>query len=219
LRASAAVFVFLVTTTANAAVPAALPLAVLEAMQGLDAPAPDALDEFHGELSAKRLGLNRTVAAEIARLERLGRRRAKVPVGELTALLRLAGRRSDAALVFTEAGRRAARRAAKRVSARTRLMLRALPGALRHRLGFAVARRVAAEVFEVRLARDHGVPNARFVDRATPLVDGAAVCALLGSGIAELLRLFTDFDGAMLHVTCRTRGDAACAWRATSAQD
>ncbi len=33
----------------------------------------------------------------------------------------------------------------------------------------------------------------------------------------ELLRLLADFEGAMLHVSCRARGDARCEWRATPA--
>jgi len=156
-----------------------LPLALLEAVRGLDRPAPDALDEYHDELSAKRLGLSRTVSLEIERLERLGAR-GRVTAGELAALLRLVARRHDAALVFSEAGRRAAR--------------------------------LAARVLGLDLRRDGSAAHADPLSGRVPPESGSA-CTFYGSAVAELLRLLTDFDGAMVHVECRSRGDAACHWR------
>ena len=49
--------------------------------------------------------------------------------------------------------------------------------------------------------------------RATP--DGAA-CALYGAAFTELLRLFANFEGSMVHVSCRGAGGAACEWRAAA---
>jgi hypothetical protein len=195
-----------------APVPAVLPLVLLEALRGLDRPAPDALDEFHGELSAKRLGLNQTVATEIDRLERLGSR-GRVPSGELTALLRLVARRQDAALVFSDAGRRAARRAVDGVSWRARAFLGLLPRSLRARLGFRVAGRLAGRMLGLALVRDASVAVAQPTGTGAAGPDSGSACTFYGAAVAELLRLLTDFDGAMVHVACRARGDADCQWR------
>jgi hypothetical protein len=203
--------VTLATPLPTAPVPALLPLALLEAVRGLDRPAPDALDEYHDELSAKRLGLNRTISLEIERLARLGGR-GRVTTGELGALLRLVARRHDAALVFSDGGRRAARLAVARLSWGSRAWLAVLPRPLRTRLGFSVAARVAARVLGLGLTRDGPAVSAEPLSGAAPPESGSA-CTFYGAAVAELLRLLTSFDGAMVHVACRTRGDAACHWR------
>jgi hypothetical protein len=43
-------------------------------------------------------------------------------------------------------------------------------------------------------------------------------CYFYGSALAELLRVLSGFEGAMLHERCRARGDTACAWRATTVE-
>jgi hypothetical protein len=200
------------TTAPSAApVPAVLPLAILEAVRGLDRPAPDALDEYHPELSTKRLGLNRTVALEIERLERMGLR-GRVSAGELAALLRLVGRRQDASLVFSDAGRRAARHALRRLSLSGRVTRRLLPRRLRWRLGFGAAARLSTQVLGIRLIREAGVVTGEPVAGAAPPERGSA-CTFYGAAIAELLRVLTDFDGAMVHDACAARADATCRWR------
>lgn len=198
----------------------AAPLAVLEAVRGLDAPEQDELDEFHEELTVKRLGLSRTVADQIERFRRLARRGARADIEEFVALLRLVSRRHDARLVFTEAGRRVAQFSVRQLAWPLRLAARVLPWGLGRWVGMALARGRARAFLGVTLRSDDGVPVATLDDapalRATP--DGAA-CAMYGSAIAELLRLLTDFDGAMLHVTCRARGGSTCEWRAESSKE
>lgn len=201
-------------------VSAVLPLAVLEAMRGLDAPVPDELDEFHQDLSAKRFGMSRTVEAQIERFEELARAGRRVPADELVALFRLAGRRADAGLVFTDAGRRAGRRAARGVASTVAGTRRALPGGLGRVVGFRAARQRAERVIGGTLERAEDVPQAT-VEQAPSVVatpDGAA-CAFYGAAFAQLLRELTDFEGAMLHVRCRARGDAACVWRASEEEE
>ncbi len=202
------------------AVHAAAPLAVLEAVQGLDTPEQDELDEFHEELTVKRLGLSRTVAQQIERFRRLARRGARADVEEFVALLRLVSRRHDARLVFSEAGRRVAQFTVRQVAWPLRIAARILPWGLGRRIGMSLARRRARAVLGITLRSESGVPVATLADsmalRATP--DGAA-CALYGSALAELLHLLTDFDGAMLHVTCPARGGSTCEWRAESRKE
>ena len=187
-----------------------VPLAVLEAVKNLDTPVEDGLSEFAEELLSKRLGRSPTVAMQLREYEGMVRRNAPADTSHVEALLRLVGRRPDADLVFADAGRRAARRAARRLSGVTRLAALAVPRAF----GYLAARRAARAVFSGELKRESHVPVARVGDalalHATP--DGAA-CALYTAGFTELLRLLVGFEGAMLHVSCRATGGAACEWR------
>src|SRR2546425_12522510 len=86
------------------AVDAMVPLTILDAIRSLDEPVADGLHEFHHELAVKRLGMSETVAVQIDRYRRLARRGRRVEAEEVAALFRLVGRRSDAGLVFAEAG-------------------------------------------------------------------------------------------------------------------
>jgi predicted hydrocarbon binding protein len=191
-----------------------LPLSVLEAMRILDSPSDEEVAEYVDELLKKRLGLSGTVAAQIGRYEQVVRRDGTVTGAELEQILRLAGRRTDAPLVFAEAGRRAARRALARLSGAVRWCARHLPGPLGRAVGFRAARRSAYEVLDVRLARGRGTVTAG-LDHATAVLatpDGAA-CAFFSSAVAELLRQLAEYEGGLTHVRCRARGDDRCEWR------
>jgi predicted hydrocarbon binding protein len=193
-----------------------LPLSLLEAMRNLDSPSDEEVAEYVDELLKKRLGLSDTVAAQIGRYEDVVKRDGAVASGELEQILRLVGRRTDASLVFADGGRRAARRAMGRLAGTTRWAARSLPRALRLRIGFRGARRAAREVFGAVLAR-RGENAVATVDateaiRATP--DGAS-CAFYAAALAELLRHLVDFEGAMDHCSCRSRGEERCEWRTT----
>ncbi|MBI1722440.1 MAG: hypothetical protein HYR48_00860 [Gemmatimonadetes bacterium] len=193
-----------------------IPLAVLEAMRNLDSPSDEEVAEYVDELLKKRLGLSETVAAQIGRYEIVVRRDGPVRAEEAEQILRLASRRTDAALVFADGGRRAARHAVRRLALTTRWSARRLPRFLRRAVGFRASRRAAAEVFAATLARDGGATVALISHtlpvRATP--DGAA-CAFFSAAFAELLRQLVEFDGAMTHSRCVARGDARCEWRST----
>ena len=191
-----------------------LPLAILEAMRSLDSPSDEEVAEYVDELLKKRLGLSDTVAAQIGRYGGLVRNDQPVRADELEQILRLVSRRTDAALVFADGGRRAARRSQGRMSAAGRWGARYLPRPLRRRIGFRLARRAVAEVFDARLARE-GADGVATVShdiaiQATP--DGAA-CAFYAAAFAELLRQLMDFEGSMQHSRCRSRGDERCEWR------
>lgn len=193
-----------------------LPLSLLEAMRNLDSPSDEEVAEYVDELLKKRLGLSDTVAAQIGRYEDVVKRDGTVASGELEQILRLVGRRTDAALVFADGGRRAARRAMRRLAGTTQWGARSLPRALRRRIGFRGARRAALEVFDAVLAR-RGADAVATLEaaeaiRATP--DGAA-CAFYAAALAELLRHLVDFEGSMDHTSCRSRGDERCEWRTT----
>lgn len=199
----------------RAGVPAALPLALLEALRASDIPQPDTLDEQHADLSAKRLGLNRTVEAQIERLERQARRREAVPGQEFAALARLVGRRPDAGVVFTDAGRRAARREVRERRGPAALR-RFLPRSWAHAVGFRVARRLARTTFGADLEWGGGAPRAVLGATLAVVTEPGPACSFIGSALAELLRQLAGFDGAMVHTSCRVRGAEACAWSAAS---
>jgi len=190
-----------------------MPLAVLEAVRNLDTPVEDGLTEFAEELLSKRLGLSPTVAAQLAEYEGLVRRDARVGRSHVEALLRLVGRRPDAELVFSEAGRRAARRAVRALSMGSRMTASAAP----HTLGFRVARRAARKILGAELREDAQIPVASVADTlalvATP--DGAA-CTFYSAGLAELLRLLVGLEVAMVHTSCRSTGARECEWRAAA---
>ncbi len=210
------------TTAATTVTPvhAVVPLALLEAMRHLDAPAANGMDEYHQELATKRLGTSATVAAQIERYQELAARDVRVEPGEAIALLRLIGRRSDAALVFTDAGRRAAQYAVTRVSRAGRLGQRLLPRGLRNRLGFRLARRAAQRVFGLVLRREGERVGA--VASHPPSADATpsgSACAFYGSAAAALLRTFTTFDGAVVHPACRALGERECRWQTASARE
>ncbi len=191
---------------------AAVPLTILEAIQHLDAPVEDGLDEFHTELAGKRLGMSGTVAAQIDRYRRIADREKRVDLEEVAALFRLVGRRGDAGLVFANAGRRAGRRAVSVLRSPSVLALRGIPRFARNGVGYAVARR-AVRIFDAMVERDSARARFTILDPPSALSTPAGVgCGFYGSGMAEILRAVTDFEGALFHVQCRSRGDAFCLW-------
>src|SRR5262245_60898328 len=158
--------------------------------------------------------MSTTVAAQIERYRRLASRGGRVELEEVAALFRLVGRRTDAGLVFADAGRRVGKRAVRGVSA---VVIRALPQFARNALGFFLARRAAGRILDARMARDTGSPAAVISEppsaNATP---NGAGCGFYGSALAEILRSLTDFDGALFHVKCRARGESVCEWRSVT---
>jgi len=192
------------------AIHAIVPLSILEAIQRLDAPTEDGLEEFHHELAVKRLGMSETVAVQVERFRHLADRGRRVEAEEVAALFKLAGRRSDAGLVFADAGRSAGRSAIRLAPGAG--AIRRLPRFVRRRLGFSVARR-ATHVFGASLSRIDGSPVATMRDPPSALsTPGGVGCGFYGSAIAEILRVVTDFDGAVFHVRCRSKGDEVCKW-------
>jgi hypothetical protein len=192
---------------------AIIPLALLETMRDLDVPASEDPTGLHPELVTPRLGTSPTVAAQIERYEALVRRNRRIDPVEAAALMRLAGRRHDAGLVFAEAGRRAAQHAEAAIPLRRRVLWRTLPRGARGRLGFALVRRAVERTFGITVARAGRRVAAEAVELPSvhATEDGSA-CGFYGSAMAALLRRFTDFDGAVQHVSCKARGAPACRW-------
>jgi hypothetical protein len=202
-----------------AAVPALLPLSLLEAIRNLDTPVEDGLEELAGEIVVRRLGLSPTVAAQIQRYRSAAEREGTVDFDEAVSVLRLVGRRPDAALVFADAGRRAARYAARSGGASARTLARVSTSAVGRRLALRAAGKLARRVFGGELQLPAHGTEVRMAEPLSiaALPDGGA-CGFYGSAYGELLRCLTAFEGAMLHERCRSRGDDACVWRTAAAE-
>jgi hypothetical protein len=202
-----------------AAVPALLPLSLLEAIRNLDTPVEDGLDELAEEIVVRRLGLSPTVAAQIQRYRTVAGREGTVELDEVVSVVRLVGRRPDAPLVFADAGRRAARYAARSRGRSSWTLARVSPTALARRVSLRAAARLARQFFGGELRAPDGGTEVRMADPLSILAlpDGAA-CSFYGSAYGELLRSLTAFEGAMLHERCRSRGDDACVWRTAAAE-
>ncbi|HJX88762.1 MAG TPA: hypothetical protein VJ277_14440, partial [Gemmatimonadales bacterium] len=84
------------TVSTSTAVPALIPLSLLEAIRNLDTPVEDGLEELAEEMVVRRLGLSPTVAAQIQRYRTAAERDGSVELDEAVSVLRLVGRRPDA---------------------------------------------------------------------------------------------------------------------------
>ena len=203
----------------SSAVPAVIPLSLLEAIRNLDTPVEDGLDELAEEMVVRRLGLSPTVAAQIQRYKQAADRDSGVDADEAISVLRLVGRRADASLVFADAGRRAARYATRAHARPTWTLARATAGGMTRRLAQRSAGHLARRAFGGEL---RSAPEGIEVRMAEPLSfkalpDGSA-CAFYGSAYGELLRRMTGFEGAMVHERCRGRGHDACVWQTAAAE-
>jgi hypothetical protein len=201
------------------AVPALIPLSLLEAIRNLDTPVEDGLDELAEEIAVRRLGLSPTVAAQIQRYRQATEKDSGVDLDEVVSVLRLVGRRADAPLAFADAGRRAARYATRVHARPTWTFSRSGARGLARRVATRSAAHFARRAFGGELGP---VPDGVQVRMAEPLSfralpDGSA-CDFYGAAYGELLRRVTGFEGAMLHEHCRGRGDEACVWRTAAAE-
>ncbi len=190
-------------------------LSVLEAVRACDLAKGDRPDVGH---EAVKLGRTKSVAAQIEKYSSMVRRREALGGEELVALFTLVSRRQDADLVFAEAGRRAGRLAVKETPRFLRILHRGLPSGMRQRLGRRLIRRAAAGVFALDVGLD-GEGAVALDGCGAQSVPGGRPCGVYGSGLAELCRIFTTFDGAYFRNSCRARGSVSCRWSTTQQQE
>jgi hypothetical protein len=200
-------------------VAALIPLSLLEALRNLDTPVEDGMEELAEEIVVRRLGLSPTVAAQIQRYRQTADRGGTVDADEVLSVFRLVGRRPDAALVFADAGRRAARYAARGRGRPSRTLARVSPRSVARRLAMRSVARLGRTVFDGEInARERVVE----VTMAAPLSIVAApageACPFYGAAYQELLRGLTGFEGALLHEACLGRGGQFCRWRTAAAE-
>jgi hypothetical protein len=205
-------------TVPKPTVPALIPLSLLEALRNLDTPVEDGMEELAEEIASRRLGLSPTVAAQIQRYRQAAERGAGVDLDEVVSVFRLVGRRTDAALVFADGGRRAARYAARK-GRPSRTLARVSPGGIAYRLAMRGIARLARNVFGGEL---QGRSTPLEITMKEPLsiaaLPAGEACLFYGSAYLELLRCLTGFEDALLHERCRSRGDDVCLWRTAVAE-
>ncbi len=190
-------------------------LSVLEAVRACDLAKGDRPDVGH---EAVKLGITKSVAAQIEKYSSMVRRREALAGEELAALFTLVSRRPDADWVFGEAGCRAGRHAAKKAPRFLRILHRGLPSGMRQRLGRRLIRRAAAGVFALDVGLD-GEGGVALDGCGAQSVPGGRPCGVYGSGLAELRRIFTTFDGAYFRNSCCARGSVSCRWSTTQQQE
>lgn len=196
-----------------------VPLSLLEAIRNLDTPIDDGLAELAGETVSKRLGLSTTVAQQIERYREQAERRTPVALDEAVSIFRLVGRRPDATLVYSDAGRRAARHTARTGSTGSRLLLSMSPELLKRRFGPRTAARLAQRILDIPVSLAHGRAEARLDESlATQAGFAGTGCSFYSALLAELFRVAGGFEGAMVHERCRARGDDHCFWRAAESE-
>ena len=201
----------------NPHVNAIVPLALLRTLQKLDHTDPFDLEEYAEEVAPKRFGTSATVSAQVERYEKLVKRGAAVVTDEAVQLFRLVGRRNDAELAFSQAGRVAAEEMLRQTSAASRWVYRAGRVVARQRASLALAIRLSDRLLGASMSFDEAAGVEAVAN--SPLTDAVPAgkpCEFFGAALAELLRRCTDFDGAMLHSKCRSRGDEACTWQSGS---
>lgn len=192
---------------------AIVPLAVLRTLQQLDRTDAVDLEEYAEEVAPKRLGTSATVSAQVDRYEKIVKRGADVDPDEVVQLFRLVGRRNDAELAFSQAGRIAAEEIFQQTSTASRLVHKAGRVVARQRADFALAIRLADRLLGASIS--HGEEDVIEAVADGPLIDAGLdgrPCEFFGVALAEILRRCTDFEGAMLHSECRSRGSDVCAW-------
>jgi len=200
-------------------VAALIPLSLLEALRNLDTPVEDGLDELAEEIVVRRLGLSPTVAAQIQRYRQTAERGGTVDLDEVLSVIRLVGRRPDAPLVFADAGRRAARYAARTRARSSRTLARMSPKELAQRITLRSVASLTRTIFDGELnSRPPVVEFKMSAPLSIVALPGGEACLFYGSAYLELLRGLTGFEGALLHVSCRSRGDGACFWRTAAAE-
>jgi hypothetical protein len=98
-----------------------------------------------------------------------------------------------------------------------RAAVRISPGGIGRTLGASAAIRAAKRFLGTELKVGESGAEGEIAKPLSILAmpDGAA-CTFYGSTLAELLRVLTGFEGAMVHEHCRGRGDLTCRWRATA---
>jgi hypothetical protein len=200
-------------------VPALIPLSLLEAIRNLDTPVEDGLDELAEEISARRLGLSPTVAAQIQRYRQTADKGGAVDQDEVISVFRLVARRPDASLVFADAGRRAARYAARTRGRSSQTLSRVSPPPLARRLALRSMSRLVDSVFQGQVKEtDSGVEVRMDAPLSMTALPKGEACIFYGAVYQELLRGLTGFEGALLHSACRSQGQDHCQWHTAAAE-
>jgi predicted hydrocarbon binding protein len=202
-------------------VPAALPLALLEAVRAHDTPDEILEDENLRKSLPRRLGLTDVVFTQIRRFEAAQRAGQPVRLDEVVPLMRLVLRRDDAAGIMEDAGRRFAIWHFERRPAHLRALYPRLPV----RLSAIAATRGIRKAFKLMNA---GTPvvisrkplHVRIEQCLTMrIADNGSACPLVTGLIQEELRLYTGKPVTVTQWSCAQTSGSHCEWMAIPSAD
>lgn len=193
-------------------VDAAVALALLEAVRAHDHPGEVLEDEDLAVSLPRRLGLKGVVLSQIERYEKAHLAGRKVPVSDLSNLLRLVLRRPDAEAILRDAGRQVARFHYERLSRVRASMLRVMRGPFALGPVRRAARNMLRGIAGNGRPRLHGKPFVlRLPGSIAARLDPIA-CVLYTGALEELILLYTGAARVLHHERCLARGDDVCEW-------
>jgi predicted hydrocarbon binding protein len=196
-------------------VPAAFPLALLEAVRAHDHPGEVFEEEDLTVSMPRRLGLTGVVETQIMRYEAAKRGGRGARLDEVVSLIRLVLRRPDAEPILRETGQRFSRHTFRRVPGAWTALLHRAPNALGLR---SARRRTARSLRTIRAGTQIDVVKpftVRLVDATTARIaddEYPPGCTLITGLLEEQLLLATGEPKAVRHESCAAHGATECVW-------
>lgn len=194
-------------------VPAAFPLALLQAVRAHDHPGEVLEDEDLMVSLPRRFGLTGVVDTQIRRYESDDRSGRHVGLNEVASLIRLVMRRPDAETILRETGQRFARWRFQRRPKPFVPLLRRGPAALALRSARRAGDRALRSLNAGSTVNAAKPFTLQVTDAITARIDPSTnACTLLTGMMEEQLRLYTGDSHTVLHSRCAANGDDLCEW-------
>jgi hypothetical protein len=199
----------------NAAVLAALPLALLQSTRAHDRPGEVLEDEDLSVSLPRRLGLSGVIETQIQRYETAAKSGKRVTSEEFNNLLKLVLRRPDAETILRQTGARVAQRQFETISPTWLRMLRILPRAAM----MAAIRRATKKLLRNMSGAEEilvsGNPvQARMKKPEIAFLDPPGLgCALYASAFEEIASLYLARKANVAHSRCATHDGGYCEWQ------
>lgn len=202
------------TSASRGKITPVFPLLLLQTMRDMDRPDEVLEDEDLTVSLPRRLGLSDVVGRQIYRLQADVQRGSKLSAAEMEDMIRLVGRRPDAAAIFYEAGRRIAIQHWDERAAATRHTVRWLPRPMALSAAARAARRLLRQlVGDVRIRIQRRPLEVRISPSLTARADpSGTACAFYSGALEELLQRYTRRLYRVLHERCEAHGADTCEW-------
>ncbi len=197
-------------------VPAALPLALLEAVRANDRPEEVLEDEDLTVSLPRRFGLTDVVYTQIRQFEAAQKSGQKVRLDDVANLMRLMLRRPDAELIMHDTGKRFADWQFDRRSAAVRAMIPKLPARMSSMMA---AREVRKSLKLLRAGSTITVTRQPFhvrIDGSTfaRIDPNGAACPLITGLLQQHLRNYNCSSTTVALSACAAKGNGRCEWSA-----
>lgn len=199
----------------NAAVLAALPLALLQSTRAHDRPGEVLEDEDLSVSLPRRLGLSGVIETQIQRYETAARSGKRVTSDEFNNLLKLVLRRPDAETILRQTGARMAQRQFETASPTWLKLLRVLPRAATISAIRRATKKLLRDISGAAEITVTGNPvHARIRKPEIAFLDPPGVgCTLYAAGFEEMASLYLGKKAHVAHARCATNDGDYCEWR------